>query len=115
MQDHGRPKDHGHVPVMAAGMHRVGMFRGKGEACVFDHRQCVKFAAQHQGLSRLGKAMDSHYAGARDAGCYLHREPIKLLGNKGRGFLLGKSRLRDLVQFTAQPDNVLFPAMDGVL
>jgi len=56
---------HGHVGVMAAGVHRAGGLRSEGEAGVFGQRQGVHVAAQEDRAAVGGAAQNGHQAAGR--------------------------------------------------
>ena len=96
----GRAHEHGHVGVVAAGVHhahglaQVGgfYFGGEGQVVVFGEGQAVHVGAQGHHGAGLAAAQNAHHAGAGHAGLHLQAQLFEVRGNDagGAGFLVAQ-------------------------
>ena len=93
-----RAEKHGHVGVVAAGMHPAGIFRGEGEAGGLLHRQGVHVGAEGKDLSRARAADLGSESVVRPVLCEGNSEFPELFFHIGPGSRQASSGLRDAVQ-----------------
>ena len=97
----GRTQQHGHMAVMAAGVHLAGDGRGMlGPGQLFD-RQRVHIGAQADGRPSPLPVDDGNNAGLGDAGMdFVHANLAQPVDDEGGGVVAVKGQLGMLVQMT---------------
>ena len=97
-QDVAGAEHHGHVPVVAAGVHRAVVPRPVRQSVALGQRQPVHVGAQPDrpaaAVRRAAPADGGHQAGAADAARDLqaHRRPARRPGSRSCGARRGRSR-----------------------
>ena len=89
----GRAHEHGHVGVVAAGVHhahglaQVGGFHlgGEGQVVGFGEGQAVHIGAQGHHGAGLAAAQNAHHAGAAHASLHLQAQLAQVGGDEGGG------------------------------
>lgn len=81
----GGAEEHGHMAVMAAGMHRARDLRAMGKAVVLGHGERVHVGAQGDTRSLPAARDDADHAIAADAGMDGNAHFGEALGDEGRG------------------------------
>ena len=94
-------KQHGRVPVMAAGVHHAGCFGGEGEVRLLMYRQRVHVGAEADGLAWTVPLDDADDAGFPDAGMSLDPPIAQFFRNDAGGADLFETQFRVLMQVAA--------------
>ena len=100
-------QDHGHVDVMATGVHPIGDLRGEREPRPLGARERIHLGTQRDCGPAVRSGPPTHAAAARSAVLRWNPEPLKL-GNDGlRGVDLLERKLRVSVKVASQLDHAL--------
>ena len=103
----GRAQQHGHMAVMAAGMHAARDAAGMLGARGLLNRQCIHVGANAQAAAAIAVAQRADQACA----AYAARDLVTPFGELARdevgGAVLGKRQFRVLVQMAANGDQLL--------
>jgi hypothetical protein len=113
-QDKPGAEDHGHVPVVTAGVHDAVVPRSVRPVAAFGERQAVHVGAQGDGVAEasvVGSVEGGDQAGAADATGEVEAHGLQPGGQVVARAVLLQAGLRDLVQVMApasQPRPELF-------
>ena len=103
----GRAGEHGHMGVVAAGVHGAVDLAGVVEAGVLGHGEGIHVAPQQHGGPGLGAVEHRHHRGGRGAGGDDQRQPVQGLQHGGLCVGQVETELRLLVQPPPQLDGAL--------
>ena len=111
VQDGRRTERHGHVGVVAAGVHAAGVGGGEGQPGLLGDRQGVHVRPDHQGRPGPAGPEEPDDAGARNPAAHLQADRGEPRRHVGRGLHLLKTGLGDLVQLSARFDHQRRPLL----
>lgn len=90
----GGAQQHGHMGIMAAGVHFSGIFGAVVAGGHFLHLQAVHIRPNQQRFAGAAGIQCSHHAGDGDAGLHLHAAGAEVIGDDAGGPVLVIADLR---------------------
>ena len=105
-EDLGRAQEHGHVVVMAAGVHDAVVLGGKGQAGALLHGQGVDVGTEHDGLAGAAGVQRGDETGVVREGLDLQAHGLHVLDQGLGGLNLLEAQLRVLVVVSASLDDI---------
>ena len=105
-EDLGRTQEHGHVVVVAAGVHDAVVLRGKGQAGALLDGQGVDVRAEHDGLAGAAGVQRGDEAGVVREGLHLQAHGLHVLHQGLGGLKLLEAQFRVLMVVSASLDDI---------
>lgn len=110
----GRGQQHGHVPIVPAGVHLAGMPAGVGEGVELLHGQRIHVGAQADGTWAVAALDDADHAGLAQAAVHRNAPLGELGGNQVGRAKLFKTQFRVGMDVTAHGRDAGRLGHDGV-